>query len=101
MQYCQPRRTTKTANHRDCPARPIRVGRRRARCPHCGADDELLEVDVGYRWNYGDVQVRKGRIAGMRWSLGDGDFRHARYQCAACEGRITIPDSDTISQDRS
>lgn len=99
MSSCGPKPTTR--DHSRCPARPIRVGRRRARCPHCGTAGEIVEVDVAYRWNYSQIEVRKGRITGLWWGLGDGDFHHERYQCAACYGPITIPNSDDIPQDWS
>lgn len=62
-------------------------------CPHCGASDDVDEVDESVRWNEGgDFSFENGRLTSVCWGLGDGNYEHLNYQCGSCHEPLALPD---------
>lgn len=62
-------------------------------CPHCGQEDNIVEVDQAVRWNEGSFEIKDGQIDFVAWSLGQSDFEHDRYACGTCRGVIEMPEN--------
>lgn len=66
-------------------------------CPHCGAEDEIVEVDDAQRWNKlltEDVDFSGGKMF-VNADMGDhGDYEFLKFMCTAngCLKTVTAPE---------
>jgi hypothetical protein len=63
-------------------------------CPHCGAEDQIVEVDDAQRWNKlltEDVDFSGGKMF-VKADMGEhGDYEFLKFQCAACLNEVDAP----------
>jgi predicted RNA-binding Zn-ribbon protein involved in translation (DUF1610 family) len=55
-------------------------------CPHCHAEDRILEIDRCDRRNETHAEENRVRVA-----LQEPDFDHVTYECDACGRRVAMP----------